>query len=111
MNQYQLLHLNDYNALLPFFGHFNGRPGIRRIEHHMKTGIQDDTELVLAFGDTLMSIRPIHHDYTPNMPRQFIDKWNHFKMGELDAVIDQIEILLAIHLKVNPPLRKNFWGV
>lgn len=110
MNQYQLLQLNDYNALLPIYGHFNGRPGMRRVEHHMKTSIQDDTELVLAFGDTLMSIRPIHHDNTPNMPRQFIDKWKHFKVGEVEYVIDQIEKLLAVHLKLNPPIRKNFWG-
>jgi hypothetical protein len=110
MNQYQLLHQNDYDVLLPLYGHFNGRPGMRRVEHHMKTGIQDDTELVLAFGDTLMSVRPVHHDKTPNQPRQFVDKWNHFAQGELEDVIDRIEKLLAKHLKVHPPVRRNFWG-
>lgn len=110
MNQYQLLHQIDYHSLLPFFGHFNGRPGMRRVEHHLKISIQDDTELVLAFGNTLLSIRPVHHDKTPNQPRQFYDKMGHIMQGELESVIDQIEKLLAKHLTTNPPLRKNFWG-
>lgn len=110
MNRHQILQLMHYESLLPIYAHFNGRAGLRRVEHTMRKGLHIETELLIAFGPTLIAIRPVHHDRTPNGIREYFDNYDHINRGTLESIIEQIEKLLAVYLKANPLKRLNYFG-